>query len=159
MKKAAKKSRQTRAESGRFSYLRKRAVSMASDLEDYKTCVDIFKGYLDTALTAHIWFYAITGAIASYYLTNPNQYSYVRYSLILPFLLGCALAYTSFIGMSQASALKTNTKNIATKLKIETFPPIDILRQSLFNFGILDVLIIFGLGFLFFFISPISNEQ
>ena len=122
---------------------------MADNLADYKIFVDIFKGYLDTALSAHIWFYAITGAIVSYYLNSKLQDSYIRYSLLLPLALGVALVITCWIGWRQASALKDQTNRIGTELNIAEFPPVDILRNSLLAFGILDVLIIFGLAVLF----------
>lgn len=122
---------------------------MASDLDDYKTCVDISKGYLDTALTVHIWFYAITGAIAVYYLNDKELYPYKVFSLILPILLGFGLIIASCKGRLQASALKAKTDEIGRELEIANFPPFDILRQSLLTFCILDVLIVLGLEFLF----------
>jgi predicted RNase H-like HicB family nuclease len=125
---------------------------MATSLEEYKIIVDVSKGYLDTALNAHIWFYVVTGGIVSYYLTEPKKYPNY-YSLIIPLLLGVALAFASFRGLRQALALRKKTKEIAIGLSLASVPPIDILRQSLLTFFILDVLIIIGLEFLYLSLS------
>jgi len=55
---------------------------MNTALETYKIYVDILKGYLDTALMANIWFYAITGAIVANYLTNGKNKPFLKLLLL-----------------------------------------------------------------------------
>ncbi len=76
------------------------------NLEKYKTLVDVFKGYLDTALTANIWFYAFTGAIVTYYLSNEQGKDYFVYSLLVPLILGLLVVWRSLVGIKQAYKLK-----------------------------------------------------
>jgi len=125
---------------------------MDANLENYKLLVEIFKGYLDTALSVHTTYYALTGAIAAYYLANRKDQSYVKYSLLLPLIFGCALIYVSFSGMSQALTLQGKVNEIVAKLAMPGAPPVDILRQGLFIMGVLDVIICAGL--LLLFLSP-----
>jgi len=144
-------------------------------LQNYKTIVEIFKGYLDTALTVHTSYYALTGALAAYYLANRKERPYVRYALILPFFLGLTLAYVSFTGMRQALTLTTfvtltDTKQALTpkstdieklkkieelkedlkKMSSSDAPPVAILWRGLLVTGILDVMICLGAVLLFF---------
>jgi hypothetical protein len=56
-------------------------------LQDYKLIVEIFKGYLDTALTVHSFYYALTGAITAYYLAHRRERKFMKCSLILPLVL------------------------------------------------------------------------
>ncbi len=76
------------------------------EMEKYKILVEVFKGYFDTALTANIWFYAFTGGVVTYYLSNKPVEPYLRYSLLLPVFLGVLLMLRSLVGMRQAYDLQ-----------------------------------------------------
>jgi len=122
---------------------------MDTNLDAYKTFVEIFKGYLDTALTANIWFYTITGAIVANYLSHREKRHYLRFSLVVPFIFGCALTFLSFKGIVQASYLEDKVREIAIGLKIEGAPPVEILRGFLWTTGLAGGLICVGLIGLF----------
>jgi hypothetical protein len=104
---------------------------MDINLDTYKTFVDIFKGYLDTALTANIWFFGLTGAILANYLSHRDERPYLKFSLIVPFIFGVALSWLSYRGIAQASDLEGKVLEIASELKITGAPPVDILRGFL----------------------------
>ena len=53
---------------------------MENDLANYKIFVEIYKGYLDTALTGNIWFYTLTGAVVANYLSKKEERFYLRFS-------------------------------------------------------------------------------
>lgn len=114
-------------------------------LQNYKILVEIFKGYLDTALTVHTSYYAFTGALAAYYLSHRNEHRFLRFSLFIPLFLGVALAVVSFTGMAQALTLKDKVNMVVKDLAMKGAPPVDILRQSLLLMGILDLIIFFCL--------------
>jgi hypothetical protein len=91
-------------------------------LEECKILVDVFKGYFDTALTANIWFYAFTGGMVTFYLsqklTPKPVESYLKYSLFFPVFVGGLLILRSLVGMRQAYELRdamlserTNSEN------------------------------------------------
>jgi hypothetical protein len=121
---------------------------MDDGLQDYKVIVEIFKGYLDTALTVHTSFYAFTGAIAAYFLANRGEQPYLKYSLLLPLLLALALAIVSFAGRPQALTLKNKVNKILEDMAMKEAPPVDILRRSLLVLGILDTVICLSVALL-----------
>ncbi len=99
---------------------------MNTDMESYKTFVEVFRGYLDTALTANIWFYALTGAIVSYYLKNREKDSYLQFSLILPFILGVLIIILSVAGIKQAYLIE-GVMLKASDIKLEHVPAVEVL--------------------------------
>lgn len=121
-------------------------ANLQANLNDYKTIVDIFKGYLDTALTANIWVYAITGAIVTNYLNNRKEIPKIIYSLFLPLFLTIALSYISLKGIWQASELNKKVFEVTRILEIQGAPPIEILISFLwatfFLSGAVSLLII-----------------
>ena len=71
---------------------------MNPNMESYKIIVEIFKGYLDTALMGNIWLYALTGAILTHYLTHRKESPKLKFSLVLPILLGGLIIFLSCSG-------------------------------------------------------------
>ncbi len=135
---------------------------MDENLQNYKIIVEIFKGYLDTALTVHTSYYALTGAITAYYLANRTEQPYIRYALILPLFLGIALAIVSFNGTEQALTLQNKVNEVVTGLAMPGAPPVDILRRCLYTLGILDTIICISLVLIFFWLPRFmsgSQEQ
>lgn len=128
---------------------------MDETLQNYKIIVDIFKGYLDTAVTVHTSYYAFTGALTAYYLAHREQRPYVKYALLVPLSLGVALAVASFTGMEQALTLKVKVDEVIKVLPMKAAPPVDILRQSLMILAILDMIICVCLLLLIFWPRPI----
>lgn len=95
--------------------------------DQFKIFVDIFKGYLDTALTANIWFYAITGAIYTHYFANRKEKPYVKYSLYFPLILSLMLAIISIFGLCQAFLLRNKMIELAQNLELTGAPLVDLL--------------------------------
>jgi hypothetical protein len=123
---------------------------MSSPLEIYKIYVDILKGYLDTALMANIWFYAITGAIVANYLTNGKDKPFLRFSLIIPATLGVALAFVSFTGLRYAWGFRDKVREVAVSLPIKGAPPVDILSSFLLITGAVSFIVGVSLAVLVF---------
>ena len=111
---------------------------MNSSLAIYKTYVDILKGYLDTALMANIWFYAITGAIVANYLTYGKEKPFLKFSLIIPVILGISLCFISFKGRKYALDLRKKVGEVAGRLDIPGAPPVGILGLFLLITGALS---------------------
>lgn len=123
---------------------------MENDLANYKIFVEIYKGYLDTALTGNIWFYTLTGAVVANYLSKREEQSYLHFSLVVPFIFGMAVTIISGIGIWQAWSLRGKVSTVAQNLHIQGAPPVDILTMFLVITSVLSLIICFGLGCLFF---------
>jgi len=125
---------------------------MNTDMESYKAFVDVFKGYLDTALTANIWFYALTGAVVSYYLKNKEDARYLRFSLILPFVLGILIIVLSMAGIDQAHLIE-GLMIKASGITLEHVPATEVLVNFFkASIGLISVVCI-GLILLFIFLE------
>src|SRR5437588_4530559 len=108
---------------------------MNPDINNYKIIVEVFKGYLDTALTANIWFYALTGAVVSYYLSNRSKKQreniYLKYSLFLPIALGGLIIYLSWQGKKQACLLESVLVRAGSDPKLDDVPSVNFLANFL----------------------------
>jgi hypothetical protein len=105
---------------------------MNPNMEVYKAFVDVFKGYLDTALTANIWFYAVAGAIVTYYLSNREKKDYLKYSLLLPFLLGVLIVFISWKGIGQSYLIeRIMLKDAGGDIQLFEVPAVNILVNFL----------------------------
>lgn len=120
---------------------------MNTKAEKYKTLVDVFKGYLDTALTGNIWFYAFTGAVVTYYLSNREGKPYLKYSLFLPFFLGVLIIALSLVGRREAKALEC--KMFEDDAELKDTPPVKFLSNYLLASVLMIGLVCICLFFLF----------
>lgn len=53
--------------------------------------VELYKFYMDLTVKFNVFYYAVTGAILSFYFANQNIDD-VKYSLLLPILMSIAFA-------------------------------------------------------------------
>jgi len=74
-------------------------------LIEHKIVVDVFKGYLDTTLTANIWFYAVTGAVVTFYLSH-KDIPFLNLALLLPIVLSLLSIYLCYRGIRRAEELE-----------------------------------------------------
>lgn len=123
---------------------------MENNLVNYKIFVEIFKGYLDTALTANIWFYTLTGAVVANYLSKKEEQSYLQFSLVVPFGFGIALTIISGFGIWLALDLRDQVQKVALGLEIQGAPPVEILILFLIITSVISLLICSGLICLFY---------
>jgi hypothetical protein len=133
---------------------------MNPNMEIYKTFVEVFRGYLDTALTANIWFYALTGAIVSYYLSNQKKAPYLTYSLFLPFILGVLIIIISVAGIRQAHRIEEMMLKDAGNIQLEHVPAVEVLVSFLkSSVGLISLVCICLALILVFADSSLSEAQ
>jgi hypothetical protein len=124
---------------------------MNPNIEVYKAFVDVFKGYLDTALTANIWFYALAGAIVTNYLSNQEKKRYLEYSLLLPLLLGVLIVFISLKGIGQSYLIEgMMLKEVGSDIQHFEVPAVNILVNFLIASSALISVVCVGLTMLFF---------
>jgi hypothetical protein len=134
-------------------------VLVNTNMDNYKIFVDVFKGYLDTGLNANIWFYTLTGAIVTYYLSNRNgEKSHLKFSLLLPFVLGIQIIVLSILGVKQARFIESTLK-AATNIQLEYIPAVEILVNFLkASIGLISLVCI-GLILLFMFLENFPSKS
>ena len=118
--------------------------------KQYAVYVDLFKFYLDTALKANIWFYSITGAILTYYFKvmnddakspqNPSvEAGSLKYSLVLPMVLGFGLGIIFLFCSIQANDMRNKLTYILDELKLPGMPHVHVLIYFLVFAGLLFI--------------------
>ena len=105
------------------------------NLEEYKSSIELYKFYLELVVKISFYYYGITGAILSFYFSkNSPDASY--YSLLLPILLSFLLGIFFLYGAKLALNFKSNLKNRAERLRLESFPNGIVLVILCIIFGI-----------------------
>lgn len=107
----------------------------------------LYKGYLELVVRLNVFYYAITGAILSFYFAHAGESELIRWSLLLPFLMSVALAGFFFYGAHAASATRKEVFAIRDALGLNTAPEHAVLMTLLCIFGGLMVVVAIGLGY------------
>jgi hypothetical protein len=118
--------------------------------EQYKHCIDLHRSYLDLVIKINVFYYAVTGAIISFYFYNSED-PLMRFSLVLPFLMSIALAIFFYRAASAADVTHSDIEKMATNLGFEVFSVIAAVLAFLLRifFGLMVVSAI-GIFILFF---------
>jgi hypothetical protein len=109
----------------------------------YQLNIDLYKGYLDLIVKINVFYYAITGAILSYYFANQNNLT--KLSLLLPLLMSLALGMFFLIGAWLARVPREETFQIRDALGLMAAPELGILILLLGIFALLMFLVAGGL--------------
>ena len=108
--------------------------------KQYELHVSLYQFYLDLTLKVNAAFYAISGAVATYTLTNQAADS-TRAALLVPAVLGIGLALVAAYGAIIQDATRNELISIRDALKLQTIPEIKILGLLLWVsvFGFLAI--------------------
>jgi len=118
--------------------------------ESYKHDIDTHKGYLDLAIKLNIFYYAITGAIISFYFLHVEEQSLVKFSLVLPIMMSLGLTVFLWKGADASKISHQNIEHTAAQLGFQTFSAIAAVLELLLRiFSVLLLLTFLGLSLLF----------
>ena len=115
--------------------------------KQYSMWVDLYKFYVDITIKINIFYYAITGAMLSFYFSRIDH-SLIKYSLLLPIAMSLALAGLSITGIKLLEISRSEVFSIRDKLGLGSAPEFRILSYILGTFGGLFVFVAFALGYL-----------
>ena len=103
---------------------------------DYKMNVELFSSYLELSIKLNMFYYAITGAILSFYFTNTEAADTAKYALYLPILLSFGLSVFFIWGARSALILREHIVITAKELGLKTNPEGLVLVLVCLIFGI-----------------------
>lgn len=115
----------------------------------YEHDVNLHRGYLDLVLKLNIFYYAVTGAIISFYFLHSSE-PLIKYSLVLPFIMSVALAVFFWRAASAADISDKYIMDVAEKLGFDVYSAVaKVLSFLLRIFFCLMVISSAGIAILF----------
>lgn len=112
----------------------------------YQLNVDLYKGYLELVVKMNVFYYAVTGAILSFYFANHNELT--QWSLVLPLLMSLALGTFFVIGALLARVPREEIFKIRDALGLMAAPEVGVLIFLLWIFAVLMFVVAGGLAWL-----------
>ncbi len=113
----------------------------------YQLNIETYRGYLELVLKINGFYYAVTGAIVSYYFAHRSE-ELMKPSLLLPLLMSIALAAFFILGAFAAQVTRKETFSLRDKLGLEATAEIAVLIVLLGISAGLMLLVAGGLGWL-----------
>jgi hypothetical protein len=110
----------------------------------YQVVADLYKFYFAFALKLLIFHYAVTGAILSFYFSQPNI-GLMRFALMFPALMSIAFAVLAFYGSCCVTSLRNEIISVAGTLKLKATPDVRFLKLLLIIAGTLLTMIAIAL--------------
>ena len=109
--------------------------------DKYKHEIETFRAYLDFIIKLNASYYAITGAILSFYFLNFKSSPELKWSLLLPIIMSFALAVFCYKGAGMAKISQADFEDIAEQLGFRVYSGIGhvlvfLLWISFFFFSI-----------------------
>jgi hypothetical protein len=92
----------------------------------YKIHIELYKHYLELLIKFNLFYYAITGAILSFYFSN-HTVTFIQYLLIFPFIMSFAFSIFFFYASEKAKNSRKEVVDIAILLELKTFPELNVL--------------------------------
>jgi predicted RNA binding protein YcfA (HicA-like mRNA interferase family) len=114
-------------------------------LKQYQTHIDLYKHYLELSLKVNIFYYAITGAILSFYFTKAHNNDIIRYSLLLPILMSVFFAIIFIYSSIKLNVTRIEVFQIRDWLGLRTAPEFNVLKYFLIASASLFILVALGL--------------
>lgn len=103
---------------------------------------------MDLTIKFNVFFYAVTGAIISFALTEHNGNELIRYSLLLPLVMSLCFSGFFVYGGVLMRVLRQETFSIRDTLKLQAAPDVGVLSVLLYLFAFVYLLIAIGCGIL-----------
>ncbi len=111
----------------------------------YQQNIELFKFYMDLVIKFNVFYYAVTGAIISFFFANsplPN----IKYSLLFPILYSSAFAGFFIYGANLMKILRDETFTIRDNLKLQACPDVGVLSILLYIFSGVFIVVAISCG-------------
>lgn len=111
--------------------------------KQYAQNVELYKFYMDLVIKLNTFYYAITGAIFSFYFANTTNPE-VKYAVILPLAMSVGFLLFFIYGAVLMLDLRRDTFSIRDALGLKTAPDLGVLSVFLCIFSIVFIIVITG---------------
>lgn len=118
--------------------------------KQYEISVDLYKHYLKLVIEMNVFYYAITGAIVSYYFAHRTEEPEIRFALMLPILMSVLLAGFFIYGSIMNRYSRDEMFRIRDALGLRVAPEFAVLGWLLIIFAALMGLVALSLGAILF---------
>jgi hypothetical protein len=119
-------------------------------LRQYEISVDVYKHHLKLAIELNVFYYAITGALLSYYFAHATE-QLMRWSLLLPLVMSALFACLFVYGGIQQNVTRTDVFQIRDALGFKVAPETLVLSILLYILAALMIVVGCALAYLVFF--------
>jgi hypothetical protein len=99
--------------------------------KQYELNINLTRSYLELALKLNLFYYAITGAILSFYFTHPEE-PLIRFSLALPVLMSVAFSGLFVYGAWISRYTRDEIFRIRDSLRLQVAPEVRVLAVFLY---------------------------
>lgn len=110
----------------------------------YQMNIDLYRGYLELVVKINVFYYAITGAILSFFFSHADD-PLIKWSLLLPLVMSVALGIFFVVGARLAQVPREETFKIRDALGLIAAPEIGVLILLLYVFATLTFMVSAGL--------------
>ncbi len=118
--------------------------------KEYELNINTYRGYLELALKVNVFYYAITGAIVTYYFAHHDQ-PLIRLALVFPLVTSVFFASLFGVGAYLSKNTRRDTRELGTQLGFKVIPELGVLTLFLAIFAALMLLVSVGLFLLILF--------
>lgn len=126
-------------------------------MKQYQMMVDVHKFYFEIVLKFLIFHYAVTGAILSFYLSQPNV-GIMRFALLFPVFMSLVFSAFTFFGSRRVDYLEAEIIRVTDMLGLKVYPDPKFLKYMLRVAGLLCLAIAIGLIVMSFAREPQPNK-
>ena len=106
--------------------------------EHYKVHIESYKHYFDLLLRLNVFYYAITGAILSFYFSHDDL---KRLVLLFPALMSFVFSAICAYGLVLLRIMKAELDAVRKELELVSAPQYAMLRAALLSSGLLYFLV------------------
>lgn len=107
-------------------------------LKEFNLHIDLVKHYLDLVIKFNVFYYAVTGALLSYYFTHFKTETLVKWSLMLPILMSFFFGIL-FVTASRAIPQVDDEITFISRLLGFAKPEVRVLSYALIASGLLFI--------------------
>ncbi len=115
--------------------------------KQYSQNVDLYRFYMELVVKLNVFYYAVTGAILSYYFSHTTMES-IHLSLVLPLVMSVAFAGFFIYGALLTSVLRADVFEIRDALQLRAAPDLGVLSVLLYIFAVVFLIVASACGYL-----------